>query len=102
MFMKRQLKWEGVDVTVHGFRSTLRDWMRGETNYEGWLWDMQVGHALGNKVSEAYGHDPQTKKRRRMMEEWGRYCSQPSPEPRGAKSKVGAAVINIHHHKRSA
>jgi integrase len=81
-FIHRSLKWP-TKVTSHGFRSTLRDWTRAN-GYPPEYWDIQVDHVMGNKVSQAYGHDPLLEQRRRMMEAWGEYCSKPEPEPQSA------------------
>jgi integrase len=69
--------------TPHGFRSTLRDWMRAETHFNDVLWKIQVGHKVGHdKTDDAYGHDLQLDRRRAMMGLWGEYCSNPPPEPK--------------------
>ena len=86
-FLPRVLEWK-IDVSNHGMRSTLRDWCRAN-GFPAEYWDIQVDHALGNKTSRAYGHDPLIEERRDMMEKWGEYCSRPAPEP---SSRV---VVNL-------
>jgi integrase len=79
---RKLLKWD-VEITNHGFRSTLKDWCRANKFPMDW-YEIQVDHVLGNKVGQAYGHDPLIEERRGMMEAWGQYCSQPAPEPHSA------------------
>jgi integrase len=71
---------ESDKVTVHGFRSTLRDWCRANKFPES-LWNFQVDHAQGDQSSQSYGHDTLLDDRRDMMEKWGEYCSRPAPDP---------------------
>jgi integrase len=85
-FVRGSLKCD-VNITPHGFRSTLRDWCRAQgSKYPKEWWDLQVGHLLGsgNETDQAYGPDTLVEERRVMMTEYGRYCSAPAPEPASA------------------
>jgi integrase len=82
-FIRNSLK--EPDVTAHGFRSTIRDWMRAETSFDDILWHIQVDHVLGDRTSQAYGHNKLLDQRRSMMELWGEYCAKPAPEPKAGK-----------------
>jgi integrase len=42
------------DITVHGFRSTFRDWAAERTNYPNHVVEMALAHAVGDKVEAAY------------------------------------------------
>src|SRR5262249_3737022 len=42
------------DVTVHGFRSTFRDWAADRTNYPNHVVEMALAHVIDNKVEAAY------------------------------------------------
>jgi integrase len=86
---------EDIEITTHGFRSTLRDWCRANRFPDVW-WEIQVDHKLGDKTSQSYGPDQLTEKRRGMMELWGEYCSGPAPEPKTGK------VVNLTSKRRSA
>jgi len=66
------------DITVHGFRSTFRDWAAESTNYPNHVVEMALAHAIGDKVEAAYRRGDLFEKRRRLMEEWARYCSGPT------------------------
>jgi integrase len=62
------------DITVHGFRSTFRDWAAERTNYPNHVVEMALAHAVGDKVERAYRRGDLFEKRRRLMAEWARYC----------------------------
>lgn len=63
------------DITVHGFRSTFRDWAAEATNYPGDMAEMALAHAIGDKVEAAYRRGDMLKKRFRMMNEWAKFCA---------------------------
>jgi hypothetical protein len=58
-----------VDTTVHGFRSSFRDWAGNETNFPREVCE----HALAHKAERAYRRSDALKKRRELMELWARY-----------------------------
>ena len=72
------------DLTVHGFRSTFRDWAAERTNYPREVAEMALAHAVSDKVEAAYRRGDLFQKRRRLMEQWARFC--------GAQVKVGMVV----------
>jgi integrase len=63
------------DITVHGFRSSFRDWAAERTNFPKEVAEMALAHTIGNKVEAAYRRGDLFEKRRRLMAEWERYCS---------------------------
>jgi integrase len=73
LVMLRRMKWSGV--TVHGFRSTFRDWAAEQTAYPNEVVEMALAHSVGNKVEAAYRRGDLFEKRRRLMDEWARYCA---------------------------
>jgi integrase len=62
-------------ITVHGFRSTFRDWVAECTEYPDSLAEMALAHAVENKVEGAYRRGDMLERRRKMMDDWARYCS---------------------------
>jgi integrase len=70
------------DLTVHGFRSTFRDWVSERTNFPREVAEMALAHAISDKVEAAYRRGDLFEKRRKLMEIWSTYCgtSQPKPE----------------------
>jgi integrase len=63
-----------TDITVHGFRSTFRDWAAETTIYPRDLAEMALAHTIGNKVEAAYRRGDMLQKRFRMMNDWAKYC----------------------------
>jgi integrase len=61
-------------ITVHGFRSTFRDWAAEKTSYANELAEMALGHAIGYAVEAAYRRGDMFERRRQMMEDWARWC----------------------------
>ncbi len=62
-------------ATVHGFRSTFRDWIAEATDYPGEVAEMALAHVIGSKVEAAYRRGDLFEKRREMMEAWGKWCA---------------------------
>lgn len=63
-----------ADLTAHGFRSSFRDWAAERTNYPREVAEMALAHTIENKVEAAYRRGDLFEKRRRMMEDWSRFC----------------------------
>jgi integrase len=61
--------------TVHGFRSTFRDWVAEQTNFPCEVAEAALAHTIPNKVEAAYRRTDFLEKRRKLMEAWGAYCS---------------------------
>jgi integrase len=60
-------------LTVHGFRSSFRDWVSDKTEY-GWeLGEHALAHKVGTKVAQAYARSRQLEKRRPMMDDWAAF-----------------------------
>jgi integrase len=79
MAMMQVLKrLERTGITVHGFRSTFRDWCAESTNYSADVAEMALAHTLRDKTEAAYRRGDLFEKRARLMADWARYCSKPS------------------------
>ena len=65
------------EVTVHGLRSTFRDWVAEVADYPRDVAEMALAHAIGDKVEAAYRRGDLFEKRRAMMEEWAQFCGLP-------------------------
>ena len=63
-------------VTVHGFRSTFRDWAAETTNFPNHVVEMALAHAVGDAVEAAYRRGDLLEKRRKLMEAWAAYCGR--------------------------
>jgi integrase len=64
------------DLTVHGFRSTFRDWAAETTGYPNHVVEMALAHAIGDAVEAAYRRGDLFEKRRRLMQDWADYCER--------------------------
>ena len=62
------------DITVHGFRSTFRDWCAESTNYPSDVAEMALAHTLRDKTEAAYRRGDLFEKRRHLMDDWAKYC----------------------------
>jgi integrase len=71
------------DLTVHGFRSTFRDWAAERANFPGEVAEAALAHVIGDKVEAAYRRGDLFEKRRRLMDAWGEFATKP----------IGGAVI---------
>jgi integrase len=61
-------------VTVHGFRSTFRDWCGECTAFPREIAEAALAHVTGNAVERAYARSDLLDKRRELMNAWGTYC----------------------------
>jgi len=63
-------------MTLHGFRSTFRDWGSEVTDAQSEVLEMALGHAIKSKVESAYRRGDLLDKRRILMNEWAKYCTR--------------------------
>ncbi|MBX9453609.1 MAG: integrase arm-type DNA-binding domain-containing protein [Mesorhizobium sp.] len=71
-------RMERNDVTVHGFRSTFRDWAAERTGYQNHIVEMALAHTIGSAVERAYRRGDMFEKRTRLMNDWSQYCANPA------------------------
>ena len=64
-------------VTVHGFRSTFRDWAAECTNFPNEVCEAALAHTIQNKAEAAYRRGDLFEKRRKLMEAWAAFCATP-------------------------
>jgi integrase len=74
MAMAMLLRRVGLDVTVHGFRSTFRDWAGDQTMTQREVIEAALAHAVGDAAEQAYRRGDALEKRRELMESWADYC----------------------------
>lgn len=77
--MLRRMKRD--DVTVHGFRSSFRDWAGNVSSFPREIIETALAHVIGDKAEQAYRRSDALEKRRKLMEAWAAYC-----EPRRARN----------------
>jgi integrase len=61
-------------ATVHGFRSTFKDWAGDLTSYSNEMSELAMAHTVDDKVEAAYRRSDMRERRRRMMDDWAAYC----------------------------
>jgi integrase len=65
------------NVTVHGFRSSFRDWASERTNFTNEVCEAALAHVIENKAEAAYRRGDLFDKRRKLMDAWAAYCAAP-------------------------
>jgi integrase len=76
MAMSQLLKrMERGDITVHGFRSTFRDWAGETTEFGREEIEMALAHTIESAVERAYRRGRSIEKRRPLMAAWAAYCT---------------------------
>ena len=72
----RRMKVE--DATMHGFRSSFRDWVGNETDFPREVAEAALAHVVGDAAEQAYRRGDALEKRRSLMEAWADYCIPPA------------------------
>lgn len=65
---------EDKTITLHGLRSSFRDWAGDTTGHPREVAEAALAHAVGDVVEQAYRRSDALAKRRGMMEDWTEYC----------------------------
>jgi integrase len=63
-----------ANATVHGFRSSFRDWAGNVSNFPREVTETALAHVIGDKAEQAYRRSDALEKRRKLMEAWASYC----------------------------
>jgi integrase len=79
-YVMDQLGQKG-SVTIHGFRSTFRDWAGEDTSFAPDICEAALAHMRGDKSVRAYARGDLFNKRRRLMDSWAVYCASPPMKP---------------------
>jgi integrase len=75
MAMPMALRKFDLEATVHGFRSSFRDWVSEETNHPSEVAEMALAHTIANTVERAYRRKDLLEKRRLLLNDWEEYCN---------------------------
>lgn len=70
-----QFRKMGMTHTVHGYRSSMRDWAAEQTEYQWEVMEKALSHKLEDETAAAYFRSDLYEKRKRMMEEWAAWCA---------------------------
>ena len=63
----------GLNTTVHGLRSSFKDWASEKTNYQNEVSEMALAHSISNAVEAAYRRGNLYEKRCQLMRDWADY-----------------------------
>jgi integrase len=63
-----------TDLTVHGFRSTFRDWAAERTDFPSEVVEQALAHSIPSKTEAAYRRGDLLKKRQDLMDDWAEFC----------------------------
>ena len=89
MMLLRRMKY--TDITVHGFRSSFRDWCGDTTRFPREVAEAALAHKVGDAVERAYRRSDALEKRRKLMQAWADFCDVKS---------VGN-VVNLHEARKA-
>jgi len=73
----KRMGYKAGRATVHGFRSTFKDWVRDRTHLENYVSEAALAHASGDKIEAAYARSAVLDKRRKLMDAWAAHCAAP-------------------------
>ena len=74
--MSKLLKRMVPSATVHGLRSSFRDWAGEETSFPSEIAEQALAHSVGNEVERSYRRGDALEKRRALMTAWASYCAE--------------------------
>jgi integrase len=66
------------ETSVHGFRSTFRDWVAERTSFPREIAELALSHSVGSDVEQAYRRSDMFDKRRKLMDAWAEFCGRPA------------------------
>lgn len=75
-------------ATLHGLRSTFRDWCGDCTVYPREIAEAALAHAVGDAVEQAYRRSTALEKRRALMRDWASYLAKPAAIASPTKPRV--------------
>jgi integrase len=78
------------DLTVHGFRSTFRDWAAETTGHPNHVVEQALAHTIGNAVEAAYRRGDLFEKRAALMSDWAAFLAKPAAEVVPLRTRQGA------------
>lgn len=93
MAMSMLLRRMRREITVHGFRSSFRDWVGEETNFPREIAEAALAHTIGDSTERAYRRGDAIERRRELMNAWAAYIENKSGtnviaiSDRGSKSE---------------
>jgi integrase len=83
--LARVMRRMGRTEVPHGFRSSFSDWAHETTGYSNHAIELSLSHTIGTAVEKAYRRGDMFEKRRKLMEQWVRYCMSPPTAEKAGK-----------------
>jgi len=80
VFKSLQKRMGREGFTIHGFRSSFRDWCSESAKVDREVAEAALSHAIGNKVERSYARSDLFERRMALMEAWGRFASNNAGE----------------------
>jgi integrase len=74
-FVLRDMGYGPSDCTIHGFRSSFRDWSAECTSFSNEVAEMALAHSISSAIEAAYRRGDLLEKRRKLMEAWAAFCA---------------------------
>lgn len=74
--LQQLLRSTQTKATMHGFRSSFRDWCAEMTDYDSRVAEFSLAHQLKDTTEAAYLRSRMVEKRRKLMNEWSSYCKE--------------------------
>lgn len=90
------------DLTVHGFRSTFRDWAGEATAHPREVIEAALAHRLKDKAEAAYARGDLFTKRRKLMEDWDAFLARPEPAVLALGGRASRAQADARRRPASA
>jgi integrase len=66
-------RYGAAEFTIHGFRSTFRDWAAEQTSFPRELAEVALAHSIGDATERAYQRGDLLLRRRTLMQDWCNY-----------------------------
>jgi integrase len=74
--LTRAIRVTGASSTVHGLRSSFRDWAGESTNFAREVCEAALAHTVGSAVEAAYRRGDMFEKRAKLMAAWANFCGR--------------------------
>jgi integrase len=91
MGVRRLIEEMRPDVTLHGMRSSFRDWAGDCTAFPREVAEAALAHQIGSAVEQAYRRGDALRKRHQLMADWAAYCAQAPAKACDNVVSIGAA-----------
>lgn len=89
VLLKKRMKHESL--TVHGFRSSFRDWAGESTAFPREVAEAALAHIVGDETERAYRRDDALEKRRKLIEAWAKFIGTAKARPTNNVTPIGVA-----------